>query len=343
MGLSSHPEVVSAAGEALQRWGTGSGSSRLVTGASPAHRDLKTDLARFLGAEEALLFPTGYQANLGLLTALACPDDLIASDAANHASIIDGCRLSRARVTVYPHCDVVAADRALATPGTFRRRFLVTESIFSMDGDRAPLAQLADVARTHDAALLVDEAHALGVAGPGGRGLAAAAGVAPFALIGTLGKALGSLGGFVAGSADLRALLINRSRPFIYTTAGPPVLAHAARAALALASGPRGDDLRAAARSAADLLRLALRATHPEVLRTADLIVPCILGGEAEALEVSARLADDGLLVTAIRPPTVPAGTARLRLTTSASHDPAEVNRLISALARALPPTRDPR
>lgn len=333
LGLATHPAVVSAAITALRDTGTGAASSRLVAGDHPQHRALEEALARYLRTEAALVFPTGYQANLGVLTSLAGPDDLIVSDAANHASLIDGCRLSRARVTVYPHLDVAAALRALGE-GRYRRRFLVTESLFSMDGDAAPLAALGEGARAADAALIVDEAHAFGILGPGGRGLCAAAGVAPDVLIGTLGKALGSFGGFAAGSQTLRRHLVNRARTFIYTTALPPSSAAAARAALEIVSGPPGDDLRQALHARATQLRAALR-------RPTDIpspIVPVVLGRDADALAVSRRLLERKLFVQAIRPPTVPEGTARLRLTVSAAHDPADVDALAAALSQPQEP-----
>ena len=245
LGLASHPALAAAANAAATRDGFGASAARLVSGDLPAHRELEAALSSFLDRPAALVFPTGYQTNLGVLTALAGRDDLIVSDALNHASVIDGCRLSRARVQVYPHGDVETAARLLATEGPFRRRLLVTESLFSMDGDVAPLAALAEAAAATDSVMVVDEAHAFGALGPGGRGLCAAAGITPEVLIGTLGKAAGAAGGFVAGSRPLRDLLVNRARTFIFTTAMPPPVAAAATAALALIAGPEGDRRRA--------------------------------------------------------------------------------------------------
>jgi 8-amino-7-oxononanoate synthase len=328
LGLSDHPALNDAAAHSASHSGFGAGASRLVSGDLPEHRALERSLADFLGAPAALLFPTGYQANIGVITALTGREDLVVSDAANHASLIDGCRLSRAQIAVYPHRDAAAARALLAEAGPLhRRRFLVTESLFSMDGDLAPLPALAEAARAHDAALVVDEAHAFGVLGPGGTGLCRAAGVSPDVLIGTLGKALASHGGFVAGSADLRAILINRARTFIFTTAGPAPVAAAALAALTLCRGEEGHSRRQALQERIRQLRTALR-LPPD----GGPILPVILGADGAALESSARLRERGLFVQAIRPPTVPEGTARLRVTLSAAHSLDDVAELIAAL-----------
>jgi 8-amino-7-oxononanoate synthase len=328
LGLADHPALEAAASAATVRSGFGAGAARLVSGDLPEHRHLEEALASFVGAEAALLFPTGYQANIGTLTALAGRDDLIVSDAANHASLIDGCRLSRAEVAIYAHRDAPGARALLADAGPrHRRRFLVTESLFSMDGDVAPLAELARAARDHDAALVVDEAHALGVMGPAGTGLCRASDVTPDVLVGTLGKALASHGGFVAGTRDLRAILLNRARTFIFTTASPAPVAAAAAAALEIARGPEGSARRAALADRIRSLRAALR-----IPSEGGPIVPLVLGPDRAALEASARLRDLGLFVQAIRPPTVPEGTARLRITLSAAHTPADVDALIAAL-----------
>lgn len=333
LGLASHPTVTAAAAAALPLTGFGAGASRLVSGDLPAHRNLESALASYLGAPSALLFPTGYQANLGVLTALASRGDLIVSDALNHASLIDGCRLSRAEVAVYPHGDVAAARTLLASAGRrHRRRLLVTESLFSMDGDTAPLADLAEVARAFDAAFIVDEAHALGTLGPTGAGLARQDHLTPDVTIGTLGKALGSLGGFAAGTPDLRAVLVNRARTFIFTTAAPPPVLAAAQAALTIAAGSEGNARRAALHDRIRQLREALPAPGPVTP-----IVPFILGTDRAALDTSGRLRERGFFVPAIRPPTVPEGTARLRITLSAAHDTQQVDALAAALRELAP------
>jgi 8-amino-7-oxononanoate synthase len=331
LGLASHPTLATAAADAAGAQGFGGGAARLISGDLPAHRDLETTLARYLETAAVLLFSTGYQANVGVLTALAGPGDLIVSDAANHASLIDGCRLSRATVRVYPHLATEAALAALA-PGNYRRRLLVTESLFSMDGDVAPLADLAAAVRGRDGILIVDEAHALGVLGPGGRGLCAEAGVVPDVLVGTLGKAFGSFGGFVAGSAPLRAFLVNRARTFIYTTALPPPVAAASMAAARLVAGPEGDERRTRFHSNVRLLAEALSSPSRRAPAPRGGIFPVVVGSDERALAVSRGLSEHGFFVPAIRPPTVPEGGARLRITISADHQPGQ----IQALARAL-------
>ena len=334
LGLAGHPALAAALAKTASQHGVGSGASRLVSGESPIHLALEARLAAFVGAPAALLYPTGYLANLGVLTALARPEDLIVSDAANHASIIDGCRLSRAHVTVYAHLDADAARSALAAPGPYRRRLLVTESVFSMDGDRAPLPALAESARSTGAILMVDEAHALGVSGPQGRGVCAAVGVKPDVLIGTLGKAFGTHGGFAAGSPSLRHYLINRARPFIYSTASPPPLAAATLTAVDLIAGHEGETLRAKAHSVAAYLRTTLAAAGVQIPGE-DLILPYVLGEDVAALELAGRLRRQGFLVPAIRPPTVAPGTARLRITATAAHTDGDAHALAAALNAA--------
>ena len=318
LGLTRHPAVVAAAHEALDRWGTGAGSARLVAGGRPVHRHLEEELAAWKGTEAAVLFPTGFAANLGVLQALAGPDVTVVSDQLNHASIVDGCRLARARVVVTPHRDVDAVERALAAaPG---RALLVTESVFSMDGDVAPLDGLSAACGRHDALLVVDEAHA--VLGPE-VDVARAAGVV--LRVGTLSKTLGSLGGFVAGPEGLCALLVNRARSFVFTTASTPADAAAGLAAVRLVRSDEGQRLRARLRANVERLRPG----HPSA------VVPVPVGDEAAALAASRRLLEQGLLVPAIRPPTVPPGTARLRVSLSAAHTSEQVGQLAAALAEA--------
>ncbi len=336
LGLASHPALAAAAADAAARDGFGASAARLVSGDLPAHRALEARLAAFLRRPAALAFPSGYQTNLGVLTALAGRDDLIVSDALNHASLVDGCRLSRARVEIYPHADAAAARRLLTAEGPFRRRVLVTESLFSMDGDAAPLAELAEAASTSDAILVVDEAHAFGVLGPEGRGLCAAAGVEPDVLIGTLGKAVGSAGGFAAGPPALRELLVNRARTFIFTTALPPPVAAAAAAAVDLIAGPDGESRRAQLTERRQALGDALVGRGLIAAVPAGPILPLVLGSEARALAVAEALRARGLFIPAIRPPTVPAGSSRLRITLSSAHEPADVARLLAALAEVL-------
>ncbi len=331
LGLACDPRLRSAAADAASASGFGAGASRLVSGNLPEHVALEAALAAFLSLPAALLFPTGYQANLGVLTALAGPDDLIVVDHAVHASILDGCRLSRAKLAVYPHLDADTADHHLNRLGPARRRrFLVTESLFSMDGDIAPLAALASIAKAHNAALFVDEAHAFGCLGPSGRGLCAQQGVEPDVLVGTLGKAIGASGAFVAGTIDLRDYLLNHARSFIFTTAPPVPVAAAAHAALRILSSSEGDHLRHRLR----YLILQLRSSIGlPVDPHAAPIVPIIVGADQPTLDASLHLQNRGLFVQAIRPPTVPEGTSRLRLTISAHHTDQDVAELAQALA----------
>ncbi len=316
LGLSHHPAVLAAAHEALDRYGAGSGAARLIVGSRPPHDRLEEELADWTGREAALLFTTGYQANVGLLGALAtvADDVLVLSDELNHASIIDGSRLARAEVRVYPHSDVEEVERRLDAAGD-RPVVVVTDAVFSMDGDRAPLEELAAACRRHGALLVVDEAHSvLGPPAPSGPDVV---------IVGTLSKTLGSVGGFVAGPAAITDLCRNVARAFIFTTAGPPADAAAAGAALGVLRSEEGTELLDRLRSNLDLVRPG----HPSP------IVPIVVGDERRAVELSAALLERGLLIPAIRPPTVPPGSSRLRVALSAAHTPAMIQRLLDALA----------
>jgi 8-amino-7-oxononanoate synthase len=331
LGLACDPRLQAAASEAAANSGFGASASRLVAGNHPEHIALEHALASFLFQPAALLFPTGYQANLGVLTALAGPDDLIVADRAVHASILDGCRLSRAKLAIYPHLDALAAERHLTRLGpTKRRRFLVTESLFSMDGDVAPLDSLSAIASAHDAALVVDEAHAFGSLGPAGRGLCAQFGIHPDVFIGTLGKALGASGAFVAGTSDLRAYLLNHARGFIFTTGLPVPVAAAAHAALRILSSPEGDGLRHRLSHLTTLLRSHLTLPTPSI---SSPILPFTVGSDQLAVDASLHLLDRGFFVQAIRPPTVKEGTSRLRITLSSRHTEQQVAALAEAIA----------
>jgi 8-amino-7-oxononanoate synthase len=327
LGLSAHPAVVAAARDAAARWGTGSGASRLVTGSRPIHGELERALAAWKGTEAAICFPTGFAANLGVLSVLGGPGVRVLSDELNHASIIDGCRLSRSTLAVYRHADVAHLAELLAErgpTGAAAPTLVVTDSVFSMDGDVAPLGPILELCRRHQALLVLDEAHA--VLGPEPPDPGATAVVR----VGTLSKTLGSLGGFVAASRDVVDLLVNRARPYIFSTALTPPDAAAALAALGVLRSGEGAALVGRLASLIDRLVEAGVAApgHPSP------IVPVILGSEARAVAASAALLDAGLWVPAIRPPTVPAGTSRLRVTVSAAHTDADVDRLVEALAR---------
>lgn len=341
LGLACHPALAQAAAAAASRSGFGAGAARLVSGEFPEHRELESSLALFLGYPSALLFPTGYQANIGVLCALAGPDDLILSDAANHASLIDGCRLSKATIAIYPHLDSAGAAALLETSSErrFRRTLIVTESVFSMDGDVAPLPDLREIASRRGAALVIDEAHALGALGPGGRGICRQLNIEPDVLIGTLGKSFGTFGGFVVGVPELRAILINRARTFLFTTAAPPPLVAASSAALTIINSSEGDLRRKRLLSNVAALTTAIPAlqNRADAIGVATPIVPIILGREEIALSASSHLRSRGFFVQAIRPPTVAPGTSRLRITLSAEHTPEQITSLAAALAEIYP------
>lgn len=312
----------------------GAGASRLVSGHHAAHEALEGALADWVGLDAALLFSSGYAANVGLLAALAGPEDVIVSDELNHASIIDGCRLSRARVIVTPHLDVAAVERALASSCDARRRFVVTESYFSMDGDVSDLASLRRLCDTYAAALIVDEAHALGIVGPGGGGRCREAGVRADALVGTLGKAVGLQGAFVAGSLDLARWLWNRARSFVFSTGVAPSLAALASRRI---ERVRADDAgRKRLRELERTLRRALAEMNAPLPPSVGPIVPLVLGDARAAMDLRDRLLARGIYVQAIRPPTVPPGSSRLRLTLHARLTDAELSFAIDALRAEL-------
>ncbi|MEY6434092.1 8-amino-7-oxononanoate synthase [Thioalkalicoccus limnaeus] len=330
LGLANHPELVAALGRAAGRWGVGSGAAHLITGHSGAHQALEEALAAFTGQPRALLFSTGYMANLGVISALAGRGDNVWEDRLNHASLIDGALLSRARLRRYRHLD--AADLA-GRLGVDRARLIATDGVFSMDGDLAPLPALAEVADRAGVWLLVDDAHGLGVLGAHGRGSFEHWGLAPRPdriLMATLGKALGTFGAFVAGSEELIETLIQRSRTYVYTTATPPALAEATRVALAIAE--REDWRRTHLHALIARFRAGAAQLGLPLAASTTPIQPLIAGSAPRALALSRHLERAGLLVAAIRPPTVPEGQARLRITLSAAHDEAAVDRLLEAL-----------
>jgi 8-amino-7-oxononanoate synthase len=364
LGLSAHPAVVAAAHDALARWGAGSGASRLVTGTRPIHSELERALAEWKGTEAAVCFPTGFAANLGVLSTLGGPGVRVLSDELNHASIIDGCRLSRSALAVYRHRDMDHLGQLLAdgsgtgsvpddtgtgsitgtgpaTATTPLPTIVVTDSVFSMDGDVAPLDELVALCDRHNALLVLDEAHAVlgpslpvatGRDGGGGMGGRDRAGVQGRTVVrvGTLSKTLGSLGGFVAASRDIVDLMVNRARSYIFSTAPTPADAAAALAALRIVRSAEGAALTARLAALIDRVTEAGLAPsgHPSP------IIPVVLGSEQAALTASAALLQEGLWVPAIRPPTVPVGTSRLRVTLSAAHSDEDVTRLLHALVQ---------
>lgn len=333
LGLASHPALRAALQEGVERWGAGSGASHLVSGHYAVHDQLEARLAAFVGCERALYFSTGYMANLGVLQAFGGRGDTIYSDRLNHASLIDGALLTRATVQRYPHADVAALERLLEKPAS-GQRLIVTDAVFSMDGDIAPLAKLLDLAERFDAWLVVDDAHGFGVLGPGGRGALAEAGLASWRLLqmGTLGKAAGLSGAFVAGQSEVIEWLLQRARTYVFTTGSPPALAHALLTSLDLIE--RGDTLRAHLAALIDALRSRLELSRWQVLPSRTAIQPVVIGDNAETLAVGRALREEGLWVPAIRPPTVPPGTARLRISLSAAHSFDDVERLATALNR---------
>ncbi len=336
LGLAGDPRLAEAALRAATRHGWGAGASPLVSGWHPPHQELVEALAQFEGTEAVALFATGYAANLGTIPALVGRDDAVYLDRLNHACLVDGARLSGASLRVYPHGDADRLDAVLRRERSrFRRVLIATDGVFSMDGDLAPLADLADVADRHGSMLLVDEAHGTGVFGPNGRGAASACEVADrvHVRVGTLSKALGSVGGFVAGSRRLINHLVNVSRPLIYSTALPPAAAAAAREALRISVAEPWR--RARAHDLGERVRQALGAQGWTVVASTGPIVPVLVGAADPAVALADRLRSAGLHVPAIRPPTVPAGTARLRISLGAAHSDADVERLLAALADA--------
>ncbi|HYC53464.1 MAG TPA: 8-amino-7-oxononanoate synthase [Candidatus Binatia bacterium] len=336
LGLAGHPAVVAAAAAATNAGGAGAVSSRLISGHMDAHARLEERIARWKGTEAALVFSTGYQANIGVIAALLGDGDVVVSDELNHASIIDGCRLSRARVAIYRHCDVEDLRRVLAQHAGARRVLVVTESVFSMDGDIAPLHQIAAATAEHDAWLMVDEAHGAGIFGGGGAGVVAQLGLTDRVDVqmGTLGKALGSFGASVAGSRRLIDHLINRARSFIFTTGLPPACAAAAEAALDIieAEPQRASGVLDRARK----LGLRLRSAGLDVPHVGSQILPIVIGDAARTVEVAEALLTRGFYVAAIRPPTVPPGTSRLRLSLMATHTAEQIAAAEGALVEVL-------
>jgi len=338
LGLAADPRLATAA-EAARREGWGSGASPLVTGHAAAHQKLEQRLAEFEGTEAALLFTSGFAANAGTIAAVVGPGDAVYSDRKNHASLWDGCRLSRADVRVYPHGDWRQLEALLADSQKYRRRLIVTDSLFSMDGDLAPLVELAGLAERYGAMLMVDEAHATGVFGQHGRGVAEQLGVEDRVPIrvGTLSKALGSVGGFVAGNRTLIEWLVNRARPYIFSTALPAAIAAAAFAALDIVRDE--PQRRTALLARAQELRNTLRGAGWNVGASASQIIPLIVGEPARATALSHVLRERGLFVPAIRPPTVPEGEACLRISLTVGHTDEMLAILVAALGQ---PTLQP-
>jgi 8-amino-7-oxononanoate synthase len=320
LGLANHPALRAAAKEAIDRYGCGSGASRLISGNMTLHEELEDKIAELKGTEGALVFNSGFQANTGVIPVLVGEGDVILSDALNHASIIDGCRLSRSKVVVYGHCNMDQLELALKEAPIGGRKLIVTESLFSMDGDEAPLADIVSLAEKYGAIVMVDEAHATGVYEPDGAGLLARLGLGDRVLIqmGTLGKALGGFGAYVAGTRSLRELLINRCRSFIFTTSLPPAVMAMGIAAIDLVK--KEPERRQKLRDGCEQLRAGLNALGFTLRNSESQILPLMVGDATRCMQLSESLLENGVFAQGIRPPTVPAGTSRLRITLMATH-----------------------
>jgi 8-amino-7-oxononanoate synthase len=331
LGLANHPRLIAALQQGAAQHGVGAGAAHLVSGHGTAHHQLENELAAFMGKPAALLFSTGYMANLGVVQALVGKGDTVFADKFNHASLNDAMQLSRAAVKRYRHNDVTQLAQLLEQAGS-GRKLVITDAVFSMDGDLAPLPELLALCEQHDAWLLIDDAHGFGVLGEQGRGSLAHFGIASKRVIcmATLGKAAGVFGAFVAAEQVVIDTLINHARSYVYTTASPPALASALLESLQQIAN--GDELRGQLRRLIAQLRSGLRGLPWSVMPSATAIQPLLVGGNHAAMKLSAALRERGIWVAAIRPPTVPQGTARLRITLSAAHRAADVSRLLESL-----------
>jgi glycine C-acetyltransferase len=329
LGLANHPALREAAKEAIDRYGCGSGASRLISGNMTLHEELESKIAKLKGTEAALVFNSGFQANTGVIPVLVGEGDVILSDALNHASIIDGCRLSRAKIGVFGHGDLDELERGLKNSPPNRRKLIVTESLFSMDGDEAPLVDIVSLAEKYGAMVMVDEAHATGVYEPNGAGIVAKLGLGERVLVqmGTLGKALGGFGAYIAGSKALRELLINRCRSFIFTTSLPPAVMAMAIAAIDLIQ--REPERRQTLRNNCQLLRNGLELLGYSLGTSRSQILPLLIGDATQCMKLSEYLLQRGVFAQGIRPPTVPAGTSRLRITLMATHTSAHIDQAL--------------
>ncbi len=334
LGLAGRTEVKEAATEAIERWGFGSGASRLVSGNMTPHAELEERIKRFKGTEAALLFNSGYQANLGLITALSDRSTEIFSDRLNHASIVDACRLSLASIKRYPNRDVDSLERLLRK-SVARHKLIVTDGVFSMDGSIAPLREIAGLLERYDAMLVVDDAHATGVLGASGRGTTEHLGVDHPSIVqmGTLGKALGSFGAYVAGSKALISLLVSKARPFIYTTALPPSVAAASIAAIDIVE--KEPELRERLWDNVGFFKENLP-KGVDTLESPTQIIPLVIGDAPRTMEISSKLLEKGVFIQGIRPPTVPENTSRLRVTITAAHDRVHLEKALEAIREEL-------
>jgi len=336
LGLANHPSVIKAVKDAVGKYGWGAGASRLVSGNMTLHEALENEISRFKGKEAAIVFPTGYMANLGAITSFVSNGDLVICDKLNHASIIDGCRLSRAAFRVYAHCDMDKLENILRKSSKYNRKLIVTDSVFSMDGDLAPLPDIIRIARKYKAMVMVDEAHGTGVFGENGRGV-----VEHFNLnkevdvvMGTLSKAIGSLGGYVTGEIVLINYLRNKARSFMYTTALPPAVCAASIAGINLIQ--EDPSMRESLWHNVRFIKDRLRSLNINTVSSESQIIPILIGDAQEAVGISKLLYKRGILIPAIRPPTVPANSSRLRMTVMSSHTQGDLESLIEVLGEVL-------
>ncbi len=334
LGLADHPRVLERSQKALFRYGAGAQASRLVSGHFPIHQQLEEKTAAFKGAEAALAFPTGYMANLAAVGALVGEEDVILCDRLNHASLIDACRMAKAKFMIYEHLNLEDLKKQLGKTAKYRRRLIVTDGLFSMDGDLVPLLKLMELAHEQDAMVMVDDAHGTGVLGPTGQGIAHHFPLKhyPTVIVGTYSKALGSMGGFVCGSKLFIESLLNKARTFIYTTGLAPAVCGASLGAIEVLQEEtnRVDKLWENSKK----IRDGLKALGFDIPRGAGPILPVMVGDNEEAVKMSDKLLEEGILVVAIRPPTVPKGTARLRLSVSSIHSPEEIEKLFAAFKK---------
>lgn len=335
LGLSTHPEVKEAAARALEKYGAGSGGSRLVSGTTDLHAGLEEKIAAFKKTEAAIVFSSGYLANTGTIQALAGPGDVVFSDELNHASIIDGCRISGAQVRVYPHLDFDALDALVGQSPPGVKKLIVTDTVFSMDGDLADLSALCGIAEKHGCALMVDEAHATGVLGSRGSGATEHFGVEDRVAVamGTLSKAVGSSGGYIAGSRTLIEFIRNRARGFIFDTSPPAPALAASLAAIKIIE--RGGDLRARLWEMVGMFKAGLEATGMNVLPSQSAIVPVLIGEPDETMKFASVLRENGIYTPAVRPPSVPPGKCRIRATIMATHTKAHIEKALAAFEKA--------
>ena len=335
LGLSTHPQVIKAACEAVQEYGTGASGSRLIAGNSHLYEELESKIAAMLNTEAALVFSSGYLANIGTIHALVGEEDLVLSDERNHISLIEGCRLSKATKRIYRHCDPEHLKELLSESSRFRRRLIVTDGVFSMDGDFPPLAEICEIAEAHDAMLLVDDVHGFGILGQSGGGLVDYLGVGDRGIIqiGALSKAVGGVGAFVAGSQSLIDFLINRARGFIFTTALPPGTLAAASAAIDLIRS--NFEFRQRLFANVHTLKTGLSEAGFQLLTNETHILPLILGEAKTTTQFAEALLNEGVFAPGIRPPTVPMGTSRLRITPTASHTREELEEVLEGFIAA--------